>query len=265
MDQNIDVNVLNEIYNYGIRYQKENLPDQETLKKINNDWWEALKFFLGRAFYQGRRNDVSYMVYEKAVQVLDPIFKQPALDLNDPSLKNRLNNLNMVIGKGKVGKARDIEMVISCIDFIRRVPGYNIVNYSVEKVKAKNIEGHYYELQKAEDSNGIVQVGPKVASFYLRDVVCSFKLENYVPVQFQFCLQPIDTWVRKIAISTNIFKAMPESELERLENGYYDEDIRAKIIELCDHNGWNALQFNQGAWYAGYYAFPLLLERLAKK
>jgi hypothetical protein len=37
------------------------------------------------------------------------------------------------------------------------------------------------------------------------------------------------------------------------------------IIDLCSKERCSPLQFNQSAWYAGAYAFPLLMEKLAER
>lgn len=45
------------------------------LGKLQDDWWEALKYFLlVHAFYQGRRDDVSEQVAKKAHNVLSKYF-----------------------------------------------------------------------------------------------------------------------------------------------------------------------------------------------
>lgn len=46
----------------------------------------------------------------------------------------------MRIGKGKVGKGRGIEIVLSILDFIGDLPSLNIVGYSVQKIKSGEIK-----------------------------------------------------------------------------------------------------------------------------
>ena len=90
-----------------------------------------------------------------------------------------------------------------------------------------------------------------MASLYLRDVVSFFKLEDKVSKDFQFVLQPVDVWVRKIAFKTGI-----------LPQGASDNQLRDAIVKVCEEQGCSPIQFNQGAWYAGHFAFDLLLEHL---
>jgi hypothetical protein len=157
------------------------------------------------------------------------------------------------IGRGKVGKARDVDMTVSALEYVGRLPENNIVSFSLAQIRAGAIEGHFKHLQRGLNSAGIVQVGPKVAAFYLRDLVSLYSLDACVPQQFQFCLQPIDVWVRKLAHKTGIGGKVAS-----------DEPIREAIVDLCKTYGCSALQFNQGAWYAGYFAFDLLVELIAQ-
>jgi hypothetical protein len=96
-------------------------------------------------------------------------------------------------------------------------------------------------------------VGPKIAAFYLRDVVSLFELEDNVSEGFQFTLQPVDVWVRRVAFNIGI-----------VPKGTSHRDVSRAIIDLCKSEDCSPLQFNQGAWYAGAHAFALLMEKLAE-
>lgn len=65
--------------------------------------------------------------------------------------------------KGKIGRGKDVEMVISILNFVSGLEDKNIVNYSIYKIKNGEVKEHYYDLQK------IYSIGPKITSFYLRD------------------------------------------------------------------------------------------------
>lgn len=244
------------ILSYGDRYRKDLLYMYYNPKQLLSDWWVALNFFFGRAFYQGRRDDVSEKVYNVAFEILEPKFSGYNKDSEFLTL-HKLNweplntELKQKIGKDKIGKARDVKMVLSTLDYISNLPNYNIVAYSVECIKAGEINKHYEELQHSRNKEGIIQVGPKIASFYLRDVVSLFPLESDISYDFQFCLQPVDVWVRKLAIKTGM-----------VSNSATDEQIQEAIILLCQKQDCSPLLFNQGAWYLGHFAFELLIEKL---
>jgi len=226
--------------------------------ELSKNWWLALEFFLGRACFQGRRDDISERVYQEVIAVLSPLFGSEERTATYKRERSRQwetieSELNQRIGKGKVGKGRDVTMALSILNFIGRpiVPSLNIVNYSVLNIRKGEIERHYRELQG--DQGGIVQVGSKIASFYLRDVISLYQLESEVPEEFASCLQPVDVWVRRLA-----------NKIGLVGDKASDEEIREAIVTLCREHGVSPAQFNQGAWYMGYFAFDLLLEMSVK-
>ncbi|NVM22732.1 MAG: hypothetical protein HWN68_13245 [Desulfobacterales bacterium] len=248
--------LVSAILSYGNRYREEILRRDYTEAQLLSNWWDATKFFLGRAFFQGRRDDVSQKVHDTALKILEAYFAHEHSMLRyqrmrETNWQDLRQELYQNIGKGKVGKPRDVEMVVSTLEFIGRLENLNIVAYSVKRIKGGEIAKHYEEIQHTKNKSGIVQVGPKIASFYLRDAVSLFELESNVADDFQFCLQPIDIWVRKFAIKTGI-----------VPHNTTDEQIRSAIIGVCRERACSPLQFNQGAWYCGYFAFDLLLESL---
>ncbi len=239
---------------YGERYRRYLLLGSGlTKEQLLENWQAALKFFFSKAFYQGRTDIISARVEQAALEVLEPAFARADLRLEDWDLDLLRSKLQEKVGKGKVGKARDIEMVISSLQYVNHLSDSNIVAYSIRCIRAGKIGQHYDEIQRARNEAGIVQVGPKIAAFYLRDVVSLFALEDKVSADFQFTLQPVDVWVRRVAFET---KMVPKEAS--------DQYIRQAIIDLCDEEGCSPLQFNQGAWFAGAYAFPLLMEKLAE-
>ena len=222
------------------RYREELLVARYQPDDLLQNWWKAFDFFLGRACYQGRSDEASTKVYETVVGVLKPYVPVSRDFLTDAQLMEAYNTLQATIGPGKVGKARDVDMLVSALHFIRQLPEANIVAYSVRSITAGNIRAHYDELQKAQNhATGIVQVGPMVAAFYLRDVVSLYKLETHVPTDVQIFLQPIDVSVRAFAVEQGLVDAQTAS----------DEVIQHAIVQLCQQYGCSPFQFNQGVWY----------------
>ncbi len=249
--------LLFKIADYSNKYREEFLSCYRT-DELLSSWWKALDFFLGRACFQGRRDDISERVYRSVKSVLADNFSRKDATTQFEQMKNKnwdpiKKKLTDRIGPGKVGKNRDIDMVLSSLDFIGRLSDLNMVNSSIQQVQGGNIEKLYYKLQRSEDKMGIIQVGPKIASFYLRDLVCLFELESKVPVDSTFCVQPIDVWVRKVANKLNLST-----------DNTSDTKMQKTMATVCKKHGISLLKFNQGAWYAGYHSFDLLLETLSK-
>lgn len=241
------------ILTYGRRYREKHLTDNYQPDDLLQNWWKAFEFFLARACFQGRSDRVSVRVYDAAIAVLEPRVAHTNGVLTDEALLPIEGALCERIGRHKVGKGRDVAMIVSALHYIRRLPDANIVAYSVARIQAGDIGSHYDELQAARNrETGIVQVGSKIAAFYLRDVVSLFDLESLIPADFQFCLQPVDVWIRRLAHKVGIVG--PNAT---------DGDVQQAIVRICQEKGYSPLRFNQGAWYAGANAYDLLLENLA--
>jgi hypothetical protein len=152
--------IVNEIAYFGERFEKEYLSKEYhaerkiDIERLQQDWWEALKFFLSRAFYQGRRDDISERVEKKASEVLSRYFGDSTKREEIFSSLNRSNwdplrvSLKHVIGKNKVGRGRDIEMVIDTFRFVSELPHKNIVRYSVEMIENGKTGQLWNKLQK---------------------------------------------------------------------------------------------------------------------
>lgn len=248
---------LKKIAHFGEEYRNEFLPDLSRRDKLSSAWWEALLFFFEHAYYQGRRDTVSKEVLDACVGVLNELFpegdKEASYDrLRFSNWRALSDRLAMVIGKGKVGKPGDIRLTVDTLKYIGTVPSKNIVAFSVHQIKNNKLHEHYTQLQHSKSRNGIRSVGPKISSFYLRDVVSLYELEKYVVPQDMVFLQPIDTWVRKVASRIGLTKQDDD-----------DDTIRTKVVEACHSLDISPLKFNQGAWYLGYRSFEIVLRNLS--
>lgn len=256
--------LLNEIASYGKIYRQKFLNSYNP-KELKSNFWLALDFFLSRAFYQGRRDAMSERVYRAAIEVLKPELLTTSGASKYQTLKEQKwetigKLLRSKIGKGYVGRGRDVDMVLKTLDFISLLPDLNLVRYSIEQIESGNLEKHYFELQARkskklqarESKRGIIQVGPKIASFYLRDVISLYGLDDKIPSSSAYCLQPVDTWVKKVAYR---LKIVDEGERN-------SKKIQQAIASLCKAKDVSPILFNQGAWYVGNRAFDVVLELL---
>ncbi|MEM5799642.1 MAG: hypothetical protein QXZ43_03170 [Candidatus Aenigmatarchaeota archaeon] len=249
---NMEVETIKKIINYGDKYIEKYLTGVFDIDLILKDWWEGLQFFLSRSFYQGRRDIISMRVEENVMNTLKRYIeengKNTAVILKENNFPDIKNALKEVIGKGKIGRCRDIDMVISILTFVSKLEERNIVNYSISKIKNGKVKDHYFELQK------IISIGPKITSFYLRDLICMYSLERYMSKEDLIFLQPIDTWVRKVAFKVGIID----------KNNEDDSIVREKIVKACLDLNVSTIKFNQGAWFLGYNSFDIVLENLNK-
>jgi len=248
----VEDSALKAILDCGTRYRQELLLSFWVPDELTADWHRAFDFFLGRACYQGRVDNVSVKVDLATREVLAASLYKSS-DWSDPDFSEfrALLEEHVGAGAGKPGKARDVDMVVSGLRFARALPDHNLVAYSKGRVEAGELAAHYVELQASRSPNGIVQVGPKIAAFYLRDLVSLFALDASVaPAEFGL-LQPVDVWVRRLV-----------ARLALAEENAPEEIVREAIVSLCRERTCSPVFFNQGLWYLGTHAFDLLLERL---
>ena len=203
--------------NYKSLLSSETLAFKEagSWDRIRQDWWFALLFFFDRAFYQGRSDILSGRFERATVEALAGSLIGSTSDEKLSSLiqyqhwlqrerwKDPDNPLwsalcqKYEIGERKrsgTGRERDREMVLDTLQFIvNNCEGYNILEYSVQSIKNGNIE----ELSKK--LHNIISIGNKITSFYLRDTVFVYELDNYLKPEDYHYVMPIDTWVRQIS------------------------------------------------------------------
>jgi len=232
---------LKAILDCGARYRREMLVPYWVPDELTANWSRAFDFFLGRACYQGRSDNVSEKVDLATRTVLAAsLYKSP--DWSDPDFREFrvLLEERVGAGAGKPGKGRDVEMVVSALRFARALPDHNLVAHSLARIDAGELGAHYVELQAARTLNGIIQVGPKIAAFYLRDLVSLYERDARIaPAEFAL-LQPVDVWVRRLV-----------ARLALAEEKAPEDVIRAAIVGVCSQDGCSPLLFNQGLWYLG--------------
>jgi len=223
---------------------------------LKNDWWKALQFFFGRAFYQGRRDVISEEVERRVINVLsryfsDEVIRDSEFDrMKEEGWKKVRQELEETIGKGKMGKKRDIVETIDTMMFVYSLPERNIVNYSVREIRLGKIHMHFRELQHA-----IEGVGPKISSLYLRDIVSLFDLGKCLRTEQDYrAVMPVDTWIRKITKSLGFVRQ------ERPK----DNEIIKAIVEKCKESNISPIRINQGIWYAGTHSFEACFDRVLK-
>jgi hypothetical protein len=243
--------LIQKIATYGDKYIEENLNGYNK-SKLLIDWQMGLDFLFDHSFYQGRRDDISSEVEKRAQEILANYVKEknenPEIILNKENFSEIRSRLMKVIGKGEIGRGRDIDMVISILEFISKINDKNIISYSISRIQNGEIADHFDELQK------IHSIGPKCSSFYLRDLNCIYSLDAKITEEDLVCLQPIDVWVRRVASKAGIINDSEKDE----------ELIRKNIIEACSKVEVSAIKFNQGAWYLGHNSFEVLIDNLER-
>lgn len=244
--------------------------------KLRDDWWMGFRYFLMHVFMQGRRDALSYDFIEATnsalvTESLLPMCMKPAERglrliewekkgwLAKPNWKAECNPVRKALDqkyvlansdkKSHTGKQRDREMVLDILRFIcerRSASGIplNIVSWAEQLIRAGKIELLHNEL------DAIRQVGPKVISLFLRDLIRLLKLEAFLRPEDYRWLQPVDTWVRRIAIQLGIATG--------------GDGTAAEIVRVCQQAQIDPMEFNQGAWFIGSNSLEVLLNNLER-
>lgn len=220
---------------YGERYRKVYLHNRDyTDENLRENPYLALEFFLRHSLYRGRRQELSEKYFSAVSKVLSDL-ENEGKPIGE--LKNRIKRL-------KIPK-NDKEHIISLTEYMGKFSeNYNIYNH-IKGMIEQDIERAHMELRR------IKQVGDKIASFILRDVILVAELEleigNQNIIKYIF---PKDTHVKKVLkdyFLTTEFYEFYEYLFQYLKkNNKNNTLVVAKIAS--------------GMWYTHYHAFDILMK-----
>lgn len=233
---------IHKIAEYGKTYRAQYLTDQIRDKTAyEDDWFNGLKFFFSKSFFRGRDDSLSQRFMKAAIRAMEEFKPQLGSAFDKTALESLLKS------KG-VNNHIDRRMVTATCEFVlTKLERWdrNVVRYAVDEITNGRVASLSNDIRK------IHAVKDKLASFYLRDVVLVYDLENLVKPEDYKYYQPIDTWVKQVAYALRL--AVPADE---------DDVVKQKIIDACIAADTSPLLFNAGAWLVGKNSLRLLLERL---
>ena len=225
---------------YGTKYQCEVMHvDEWPPELLSTDWFASLEFWYSRSFYRGRKDEISDRFRNCAMSVIRNFGKDRLLDASNEELSG-------LLGDAGVNNHIDRMMVIQSLEFIKKISNYNLAAYSKDRIKAEKTQLIHSELQS------IFGIGPKLASFYLRDLCFIYKLSPKNQEQL-VRLFPVDIWVKKVSVKLGIPGCTQGSNVE---------DIVEPVVQFCMNNNISPLLFNAGAWLIGAMSFDMLFELL---
>jgi hypothetical protein len=251
--------LLRSVAELGKSYHDEHLADSvKGRDALLSDWWSALLFWFNRSFYQGRRDSLSTEMKTRAVATLNNILGEELSEkrrrlvhlekklwLTAEGWEREGNPLQKALRASHVNKRGDRLLVISSLGLATELRDLNIVAWAVGKAQIGRISEAHRRL------DDLHSVGEKIASVFLRDVVDVFDLRSFVSPDDAVLLQPVDTWVRQVAVKV---------ELVDKESGY--RETRQAIVAGCQRLHVDPIRFNQGAKYLGAHALDIALEHL---
>jgi len=255
--------IIRNIQQLGERFCQALRGDREMLE---NNWWEALKFFFGRTFFGGRRDKLSNEYYQFTIQALEENF------FNNQNLEDAYNRLisatedeirtilqtprkvqinwegNIYEKELCLKKEEDIEMVLDVLHFIRENNIQNIYLYLKDKISQGNVEEVYHQLDE------IYNVGDKKACLTIRDILLINPEIEIEEGNYQYAF-PVDTWVRKLCNKLGV-------------NYTNDGEIKEWFINKCFEYSFeykvDPLKVAAGLWYLGFNSLDIALELLER-
>ena len=263
------ISSFKESYNHIYDAQKADM-EISSWDEILDDWWLGLRFFFSKAFYQGRRDGISLQFEKATLKALEKLFGEDTnsrnkklwklyesnflgkdnFEMHGNPLANALRDEYKVYGKKRcTGKKGDNLMVADVLHFMcekahSRSEPLNIVTY----MKGKISKGQIAEL--ADELDGIYQVGEKICSLLLRDVIDLFNLSKHLSQGDYKYVQTVDTWVEKLA--------------KKLGFDGSKKQLAIRLAEACREHNVDPIAFNQGAWYLAAHSFNILIDNIER-
>ena len=228
----MDIEKIREYEKYGDIYVEKYL--RQNTDELRTNWWEAFKFFLGCAFMRGRRDELSVKFRDKAFLALEDLLGD-SLEKKTIKLGEIVSTQDLIKDKLRhngVNNRGDRQVTLESLLFINDIEDHNVVHHALDRINDHRICLLYQELKY------IKYIGPKLASFFIRDIVLLYNLGDKLLPEEYTVIQPVDTWVRKAAIKTGL-----------IDESFTDERAMKKIAIGCRQVGIDPARFNAGAWY----------------
>lgn len=170
------------------------------------------------------------------------------------TIKNITVDYRVFGGKEKeefvtLGNDRDIIMVLDTLKFVSTKKENNIYKYLKSYIKNEGVNETYKLLTDKE--KGIAQIGDKLATFVIRDIVLIDPLlikDKNVDYEKMF---PVDTRVRQIY-----------HKMTGIKKNISDKEIKKFYIEKCIKNDYFPPRIAAGLWYLSFASLDLLIENL---
>jgi hypothetical protein len=234
--QDDQVERIQQVASFADAYIREHLSAWDPAS-LRTNWWDALRFWFGHSFYQGRSDAVSSMFEQRAIGVIEEALGSTELHALRTLTRDGLvegGSFDERLKTASVPKRLDRLMVMASLTFASSLPDGNIIAYSLARITAGEMDDHFDEF------DALPSIGEKVASFYLRDLDFLFDLAEYIPEGGHLLMQPIDTWVAQLAVRMGIIATKENTP-----------GNRRRIVKACRQAGVDPNRFNVGAWWVG--------------
>lgn len=259
--------------------------------ELENNWWEALKFFFDHSFDRGRRDELSKMYCTFTIDVLDDYYlisNDPVDALNKLKTDRNLYDISKIYNFKKGKKFRNcikdpkfsilkesnklIDLLTTNRDVKYSIGNNNFVKENVSLQNELDLimvldvldfivtgkEDNIYSYIKNQMENGYSEKIFKLLNSItgIGDKIASFVMRdigllNQIKLQEYSYVFPVDTWVAQVAAKIGCKKST------------YPE-IKKCLIKNCVDSEVDPLKFAAGTWYLGANSFDILLDHLGE-
>ena len=225
------LSLLGEVYTHRLQNEFKRFGN------IEKDWRVALKFFLKNYAFERQGAPKAYPDSAvKAFDLADKKADRPGKDLAKEVWKKFCQLIPATNPDRNPLSTKEDPQSIDILSFCAQMDkyGYNIFQFALDGIKKDLLQTH----------NSLVKIrgiGPKIASFFLRDVAFlgNISINELEKLQDRSLLQPVDVWVRRTV-----------SFLDG-SSGQKDEEIAKRLVEMAVAAQCCPLSLNAGAWYLG--------------
>ncbi len=274
------IRIIKNVERLGERYRRKYL-GLYNKEKLQNNWWDALKFFFKHSFMRGRRDELSNEYCSFTIKTLEDYFSISDGDLDASyeklkkqkeyfdkrciwEFKNNKNIRNSIKHQDFMSEVAEknpiVKLLITPKDekklFLGNDEDIMMVLDVLKLISDDDKKNIYNYLRDTIINSGVKAaykeltkiraVGDKIATFIIRDIgliTPEIKI-TYEDSKWAF---PVDTWVIKIA--------------HKLDCNSKDiKNIKNCLIEKCKEFKIDPLKFAAGLWFLGFHSLDILLE-----
>ncbi len=282
-------NLIKNIERLGERYCRRYL-DSWNNKRLQDSWWEALKFFFSHSFMRGRRDELSNEYYYFTIRTLENYFPISNQDLDRfyEKIKEQKRYFNKEcilkfkkenkIGRGNSIKHSDFRKEVAesnPIISLLITPKNIEVKWDRETYNKKLFLGNDEDVMMVLDVLKFVSDDKKNIYNYLRNVIVNSgvkaayeKLTKMRAISDKIATFTIrDVGLINLGIVNKDYEwAFPVdtwvSKIAR-KLGCNDkgiEEIKQYLIKKCKNTDIDPLKFAAGLWFLGFHSLDILLE-----
>lgn len=261
---------------------------------MQDDWWEALKFFFGHSFMRGRRDELSNDYYYFTITSLEKNFANEKLEISYEKLVEQKKYFDGKVilqfktdrdmGRGNSIKHKDFgelktkNPIIKLLTTPEKIPiewdgkttiktislgnetDVMMVLDCLKCISERNRKNIFNYLKTEIANSGVKNAYDDLNNIYgIADKIAAFIIRDIMLLTSETIFSDEDY---KMAFPVDTW--VRKIALEKLDcyDKSSDEEIKEYLIAKCKKFNLNPLKFASGLWYLGFYSLDLLLEKL---